>query len=512
MGPMATRKPSKLPKKKLQKKKAPPRKKATPKTKPRAAAKARLPVKVQVPDFLRAGEQVALTLSSVKPLTLDELEIAWSSEVWEVVRNRFVTRDEVHHEQRVRGPVVLPPRTAVTVALPDADYDTLAGRKLHDTFGAGNTSVPASLDRDLDAALPQIHLPPVSLLVWARVGKTWFTLGRAVLQVLPPLAAPLLPEPRVEPDALIARLAGLEAKWGFAVLGDTRWFIFFTTGDGKVVGEAELLAVAAMRDTLVGRTLTNEKLPRVGMFPAQPGEDVKATRVGGVSVARAWTKALVEPHAELSLLPWLVSNTTAALSGLRLAAGGQTTTAPVRDARQGLWSQLSVGQVFHVELGDHDALDSHAFHVESLDGGLTLSWQPVGGERTTLRYSMVAIDQAHALTEVSQGSVNLAPDDEVGFINRTAPPFMLSRALFKELSTQGELSLHLEVTGRTEQLNVTGRARAELRLEGRAMQVNTLRVVGEHGLSLEVVDDASLPLLLSIVDGAPRLTFSKIAR
>jgi len=468
-------------------------------------------VSVVLPSLVRASARLELALTAGRVVQVTDIELHLSTELLDFTDNGLSARDHDHHHQPIAGAYTLTLGVAqqLVVELPGHEH-LLDGATALETFTMGQACDLARLDGNPEAALPFMTLADRVLTVSAKVDGKLVILGRGEVQVLPPLAGPLLRVGRLSPEELSRKLIASGALFAFAVRGAAQWFVWFGDARGNVVGEAELRAAVSVRDDGVSRTFTNKNLPAFGVYPAQPGEK-EQTRPGGFAAARAWTEELVAAAPALDgFMPRIISNTWFTLTNVRFTADEAVAVpeAP-RAASAGLWSRLAVGAHIHVQLGDHDALDDYTFRIDSLDGGLKLHWQMGKSDQGDLFYSTPAIETARTFTVMSQGNVDLDQRDDPTRVAWSMPPFMLSRHLIRELR-QGEAVVEVDSDDQT--LSVVGRGERTIEIEGDTIRVQTLQLSAK-GIDLEVVDDEALPLVLTRRSwGEEVVTFVRVAR
>lgn len=151
------------------------------------------------------------------------------------------------------------------------------------------------------------------------------------------------------------------------------------------------------------------------------------------------------------------------------------------------------GQRLLYRMADDDVSDTYLFSVEKADAELVLSFR-LRGEKATqqLRFSERALASARGFLTLSQGSVSAA-GEKLPRLERSLPPFLLSREVMKELASTGEAELRFE--SRKQTFALRARGTLALAVGGQKRDVAVLSVESDDA-TLLVVDDGVWPLVL----------------
>jgi hypothetical protein len=160
-----------------------------------------------------------------------------------------------------------------------------------------------------------------------------------------------------------------------------------------------------------------------------------------------------------------------------------------------LHQYLQPNRVVHVELGDHDALDTYTFRIDSVTDGLRVHWQMGRSDNGDLQFTAAALAGAHGFSGLSQGNVDFADDhDKPGKVQRSTPPFLLSREVFAALQS-GPVAIHLPSMGEAVEFTLGAPGTRELTVLGETRSVAVLALDSER-VEMIVLDDPDCPLVL----------------
>jgi sporulation-control protein spo0M len=142
---------------------------------------------------------------------------------------------------------------------------------------------------------------------------------RVRLHVIPEAAGQLTAVGKVTEDQLLAILKKAKATRVFVSNSSDDWFVWWSQGGGRVVGTAELRAIASVRPEGVVRSHTNRNIPLGSVLSKLPGE-TEDTLPGELPEARALARRLAEQAGLDAVLPRPVGNAIFGLSRLALLA------------------------------------------------------------------------------------------------------------------------------------------------------------------------------------------------
>lgn len=157
---------------------------------------------------------------------------------------------------------------------------------------------------------------------------------------------------------------------------------------------------------------------------------------------------------------------------------------------------LQPSRVVHVELGDHDALDTYTFRIDSVADGLRVHWQMGRSDDGDLNFTAGALAGARGFSGLSQGNVDFADDDDKpGKVQGSTPPFLLSRELFAALQA-GPTMIFLPSMGEALEFTVGAPGMREITVLGATRSVAVL-ALGSERVDMIVLDDPECPLVLN---------------
>ena len=156
---------------------------------------------------------------------------------------------------------------------------------------------------------------------------------------------------------------------------------------------------------------------------------------------------------------------------------------------------LQPDRVLHIELGDNDALDTYTFRVDSITDGLQVHWQMGSADDGDLHFTEAALTDARGFSGLSQGNVDFADDDdETGKVQRSTPPFLLSREVFAALWA-GPVMIFLPSMGEALEFTPGNSGTREIEVLGETRSVPVLEV-GSERVEMTILDDPGFPLVL----------------
>lgn len=156
---------------------------------------------------------------------------------------------------------------------------------------------------------------------------------------------------------------------------------------------------------------------------------------------------------------------------------------------------LQPSRVLHVELGDHDALDTYTFRIDSVTDGLRVHWQMGRADDGDLHYTAEALTSARGFSGISQGNVDFADDgDKPSKVKGSTPPFLLSREVFAALHV-GPTMIFLPSMGEALEFTLGAAGKREITVLGETRNVAVL-ALGSERVDMTVLDDPDCPLVL----------------
>lgn len=156
---------------------------------------------------------------------------------------------------------------------------------------------------------------------------------------------------------------------------------------------------------------------------------------------------------------------------------------------------LQPHRVIHVELGDNDALDPYTFRVDSVTDGLLVHWQMGRSDRGDLHFTEQSLTDARGFSGLSQGNVDFAADDDKpSKVQRSTPPFLLSREVFAALKV-GPTMIFLPSQGAAVEFTLGQAGTREITVLGETRSVPVVALDSER-VEMTVLDDPGFPLVL----------------
>ncbi len=154
------------------------------------------------------------------------------------------------------------------------------------------------------------------------------------------------------------------------------------------------------------------------------------------------------------------------------------------------------GALLRYSIADFDAEDEWTFELVDATDGLKLHVVCDGAGDFDIAFTANALAGASAFASFSQGSTS---EDTGKPVDKKLPPFLLSHATFAKIAGGKKLAWKSEWTDK-DSLESQGRGTAKIDVNGAEQVVAVFSAAGEEA-SIEVLDDASWPLLVTRTEG-----------